>query len=86
LSFYEGVGVGVLKFEESEWEVLKIEESESELVCADSTALVLTTIQTITRPGNNSRHILHRISLRYMTSFVVIIRTSAINGIVPGGL
>jgi hypothetical protein len=42
LSFYEGLGVGVLKIEESE--VLKIEESESasELLCTDSTALVLT--------------------------------------------
>jgi hypothetical protein len=52
LSFYEGVGVGVLKIEESESEVLKIEEpesevlkieepeSESELLCTDSTALV----------------------------------------------
>jgi hypothetical protein len=34
---YEGVGVGVLKIEESE--VSKIEESESELLCTDSTAL-----------------------------------------------
>jgi hypothetical protein len=32
LSFYEGVGVGVLKIEESEWEVLKIEESEWEVL------------------------------------------------------
>jgi hypothetical protein len=40
LSFYEGVGVGVLKIEDSESEVLKIEESESELLCTDSTALV----------------------------------------------
>jgi hypothetical protein len=41
LSFYEGVGVGVLKIEESESEVLKIEESESDsdLLCTDSTAL-----------------------------------------------
>jgi hypothetical protein len=34
LSFYEGVGVGV--------GVLKIEESDSELLCTDSTALRLT--------------------------------------------
>jgi hypothetical protein len=52
LSFYEGVGVGVLKIEESESGVLKIEESESEsgvlkieeseseLLCTDSTVLV----------------------------------------------
>jgi hypothetical protein len=40
LSFYEGVGVGVLKIEESESEVLKIQESESELLCTDSTALI----------------------------------------------
>jgi hypothetical protein len=42
LSFYEGVGV--LKIEELELEVLKIEESEleSELLCTDSTALVIT--------------------------------------------
>jgi hypothetical protein len=41
LSFYEGVGVGVLKIEESESKVLKIEgsESKSELLCTDSTAL-----------------------------------------------
>jgi hypothetical protein len=51
LSFYEEVGVGVLKIEESESEVLKIEESESEvlkieeseheseLLCIESTAL-----------------------------------------------
>jgi hypothetical protein len=49
LSFYEGIGIGVLKIEESESEVLKIEESESEvlkieeseseLLCTDSTAL-----------------------------------------------
>jgi hypothetical protein len=32
LSFYERVGVGVLKIEESESEVVKIEESESEVV------------------------------------------------------
>jgi hypothetical protein len=32
LSFYEGVGVGLLKIEESESEVLKIEESESEVL------------------------------------------------------
>jgi hypothetical protein len=38
LSFYEGVGVGVLVG------VLKIEESESELLCIDSTALGGTTI------------------------------------------
>jgi hypothetical protein len=38
LSVYEGVGVGVLKIEESESEVLKIEESE--LLYRDSTALV----------------------------------------------
>jgi hypothetical protein len=38
LSFYEEVGVGVLKIEESELEVLKIEESES--LCTNSTALV----------------------------------------------
>jgi hypothetical protein len=37
LSFYEGVGV--LKIEESESEVLKIEESE--LLYTDSTALLL---------------------------------------------
>jgi hypothetical protein len=41
LSFYEGVGVGVLKIEESDSVVLKIEESESELLCTDSTALLL---------------------------------------------
>jgi hypothetical protein len=52
LSFYEGVGVGVLKIEELELEVLKIEElelevlkikeleSELELLCTDSTALL----------------------------------------------
>jgi hypothetical protein len=40
LSFYEGVGVGVLKIKESESEVLKIEESEWELLCTDFTALV----------------------------------------------
>jgi hypothetical protein len=44
LSFYEGVGVGVLKIEDSESEsgVLKIEEleSESEILCTNSTALV----------------------------------------------
>jgi hypothetical protein len=41
LSFYEGVGVGLLKIEESESKVLKIEnwESESELLYTDSTAL-----------------------------------------------
>jgi hypothetical protein len=39
LSFYEGVGVRVLKIRESELEVLKIEESESELLCTDSTAM-----------------------------------------------
>jgi hypothetical protein len=32
LSFYEGVGVRVLKIKESESEVLKIEESESEVL------------------------------------------------------
>jgi hypothetical protein len=32
LRFYERVGVGVLKIEESESEVLKIEESESEVL------------------------------------------------------
>jgi hypothetical protein len=46
LSFYEGVGVGVLKIEESESEikVLKIEEleSEAELLCTDSRALYIT--------------------------------------------
>jgi hypothetical protein len=44
LSFYEGIGVGigVLKIEESESEVLKIEESESELLCTYSTAVLLT--------------------------------------------
>jgi hypothetical protein len=41
LRFYERVGVGVLKIEESESEVLKIEE-ELELLCTDSTALVET--------------------------------------------
>jgi hypothetical protein len=43
LSFFEGVGVGVLKIEEPESEVLKLEEleSESELLCTDSIALVL---------------------------------------------
>jgi hypothetical protein len=41
LSFYEGVGVRLLKIEESESEVLKIEESESQLLCTDSTALIL---------------------------------------------
>jgi hypothetical protein len=57
LSFYEEVGVGVLKIEESELEVLKIEESESEvlkikeseseleLLCTDSTALVISMIK-----------------------------------------
>jgi hypothetical protein len=40
LSFYEGVGVGVLKIEESEWEVLKIKELELELLCTNSTALL----------------------------------------------
>jgi hypothetical protein len=41
LSFYEGVGVGLVKIEElePESEVLKIEESESELLCIDCTAL-----------------------------------------------
>jgi hypothetical protein len=39
LSFYEGVGIGFLKIEESESEGLKIEEPESELLCTDSTAL-----------------------------------------------
>jgi hypothetical protein len=55
LRFYERVGVGVLKIEESQSEVLKIEktklepesevlkieesESDSELLCTDSTAL-----------------------------------------------
>jgi hypothetical protein len=39
LSFYEGVrvGVGLLKIEELELEILKIKESE--LLCTDSTAL-----------------------------------------------
>jgi hypothetical protein len=38
---------------ESESEVLKIEESESELLCTDSTALVLTLVATIEmEPGN----------------------------------
>jgi hypothetical protein len=32
LRFYEGVGVGVLKIEESESEVLKIEESDAEVI------------------------------------------------------
>jgi hypothetical protein len=38
------VGVGLLKIEESESEVLKIEELEleSELLCTDSTALITT--------------------------------------------
>jgi hypothetical protein len=40
LSFYEGVGVRVLKIEERKSEVLEIKESESELLCTDSTALV----------------------------------------------
>jgi hypothetical protein len=42
LPFYEGVGAGVLKIQESESEVLKVEESEpeSEVLCTDSTALV----------------------------------------------
>jgi hypothetical protein len=39
LRFYEGVGVRVLKMEESE--VLKIGESKSELLCTDSTALAV---------------------------------------------
>jgi hypothetical protein len=42
LSFYEGVGVGILKIEELESEVSKIEESESELLCTDSTAMLAT--------------------------------------------
>jgi hypothetical protein len=37
LSFYEGVGVGVLK----------IEESESEVLCTDFTALLDTTIRQV---------------------------------------
>jgi hypothetical protein len=53
LSFYEGVGVGVLKIKESELElevlkikeseseISKIEESESELLCTNSTALII---------------------------------------------
>jgi hypothetical protein len=41
LSFYEGVGVLKIKDLESESEVLKIEVSESELLCTDSTALVV---------------------------------------------
>jgi hypothetical protein len=32
LSFYKGIGVGVLKIKQSESEVLKIEESESEVL------------------------------------------------------
>jgi hypothetical protein len=38
---YEGAGVGVLKIKELEVEILKIEEFESELLCTDTTALVL---------------------------------------------
>jgi hypothetical protein len=47
LSFYEGVGVGVLKIEESESEVLKIEGLESELLCTDSTAVVISLVKTL---------------------------------------
>jgi hypothetical protein len=53
LSFYEGVGVGVLKVEESESEVLKIEESESEFLCTDSTAVVIA--PTILNLGNKRK-------------------------------
>jgi hypothetical protein len=42
LTFYEGVGV--LKIEESESEVLTIEESESELLCTDSTAVLISSV------------------------------------------
>jgi hypothetical protein len=48
LSFYEGVGVGILKIEQSESEVLKIEESESELLYTNSTALSRTDGEPIT--------------------------------------
>jgi hypothetical protein len=44
LRFFEGVGVGVLKLEESESEVLNIEESESELLCTGSTALLYSAV------------------------------------------
>jgi hypothetical protein len=43
LSFYEGVGVGV----GVGVEVLKVEESESEVLCTDSTALVMTCCSVI---------------------------------------
>jgi hypothetical protein len=53
LSFYEEVGVGVLKIEESdsesksELESDSESESESELLCTDSTVLVLGTMGRI---------------------------------------
>jgi hypothetical protein len=53
LSFYEGVGIRVLKIKDSESEVLKIVESEweTELLCINSTAL--TNIVTYSRnPGD----------------------------------
>jgi hypothetical protein len=35
-------------------------------------------ITSMTRPGNSSKHIGHRISIRYVESFVVSVRPSAI--------
>jgi hypothetical protein len=82
LSFYEGVGVGDevgrLKFEESKSEVLKIEESEleseseSELLCTDSTVLVLSTRYKPVLPERGSQSQLTFLFVILLCYFVIL--------------